>query len=177
MPIRDFHLSKRPSNSLPIRAPIGRNRHFRVIADCVVGGLIMSLTFRVSPMAILLIAFALAACATGVVSQKAPISSINSEKALALKGYDAVAYFTDQRPVSGSADFAYRWHNVDWRFARAEHLDTFTAHPAEYAPQYGGELAPPAFRGVPSPNSILGGGLARAQPSTSKQTRVGRHYD
>ncbi len=107
----------------------------------------MSLTFRVSPMAIILIAFALAACATDVVSQKAPISSINSEKALALKGYDAVAYFTDQRPVSGSADFAYRWHNVDWRFATAEHRDTFTADPAKYVPQYGGYCAFAISRG------------------------------
>lgn len=57
---------------------------------------------------------------------------------LALSGYDAVAYFTDGKPVEGSASFETQWKGVRWRFASAAHRDTFQADPEKYAPQFGG---------------------------------------
>ena len=57
---------------------------------------------------------------------------------LGAKGYDVVAYFTDGRPVPGSAELTAEYGGVTWRFATAEHRDRFAAAPAKYAPQYGG---------------------------------------
>ena len=60
---------------------------------------------------------------------------------LALHGYDAVAYFTDHKPVEGNKDFTTEWQGAKWRFASQEHLDLFKAGPDKYAPQYGGYCA------------------------------------
>jgi len=57
---------------------------------------------------------------------------------VAIEGYDAVAYFTDGRPVQGSAQHASSYQGALYRFASAEHKAVFDAAPAKYAPQYGG---------------------------------------
>ncbi|MEM1261457.1 MAG: YHS domain-containing (seleno)protein [Pseudomonadota bacterium] len=59
----------------------------------------------------------------------------------ALKGYDAVAYFKDDKPVKGSKQFAYSWNGADWHFSSAENRDAFAADPDRFAPQYGGYCA------------------------------------
>ena len=56
-------------------------------------------------------------------------------------GYDVVAYFTDGRPVRGTAQFKTNHQGVEYRFASAEHLAAFRAAPARYLPQYGGYCA------------------------------------
>lgn len=60
---------------------------------------------------------------------------------LAIKGYDTVAYFTEKKPVLGSAEFTATYKNAIYRFSSAEHRDMFKANPAKYAPQYGGYCA------------------------------------
>jgi YHS domain-containing protein len=60
---------------------------------------------------------------------------------LAVGGYDVVAYFTDGRPVKGTAEFETQWKNATWRFASADHLAKFKAQPDAYAPQFGGYCA------------------------------------
>jgi YHS domain-containing protein len=60
---------------------------------------------------------------------------------LGAKGYDVVAYFTDGKPVEGTAEFEAVHGGVTWRFASQEHLDLFKADPVKYAPQYGGFCA------------------------------------
>jgi enamine deaminase RidA (YjgF/YER057c/UK114 family) len=60
---------------------------------------------------------------------------------LAIGGYDPVAYFTDQKPVPGKAEFEYVWHDARWRFASAAHRDLFAKDPEHYAPQYDGYCA------------------------------------
>lgn len=60
---------------------------------------------------------------------------------VAINGYDPVAYFTENRPVEGSAAHTERWNGVIWRFASAENRDLFAADPEKYAPQYGGYCA------------------------------------
>jgi YHS domain-containing protein len=57
---------------------------------------------------------------------------------VAIMGYDAVAYFTEGRPMRGSEEFAYDWLGTPWYFASAKHRELFVADPAKYAPQYGG---------------------------------------
>lgn len=59
----------------------------------------------------------------------------------AVGGYDAVAYFTEGKPVKGSKDFTTEYKDAEWRFASAENLDAFIASPEAYAPQYGGYCA------------------------------------
>ncbi len=60
---------------------------------------------------------------------------------LAVSGYDAVAYFTEGRPVKGSGRHEYDWNGATWRFASAANRDAFAADPESYAPQYGGYCA------------------------------------
>ena len=57
---------------------------------------------------------------------------------VAIKGYDPVAYFTEGRPVKGSAEFAQEWLGATWHFANAKHRDAFAANPEKYMPQFGG---------------------------------------
>lgn len=64
---------------------------------------------------------------------------VNKNKdGLALEGYDAVAYFTDGKPVRGNARYEARYKGAIYRFASAEHRAMFEAEPAKYEPQYGG---------------------------------------
>jgi YHS domain-containing protein len=58
-----------------------------------------------------------------------------------LAGHDAVAYFTENKPVLGSADYTAIYNGAIYRFASAENRDTFKASPAKYAPAYGGYCA------------------------------------
>jgi len=63
------------------------------------------------------------------------------EPRLSISGYDPVAYFTDERPVQGKAEFEYVWHRLRWRFASGEHRDLFVKDPERYSPQYDGYCA------------------------------------
>jgi YHS domain-containing protein len=67
---------------------------------------------------------------------------------IAIKGYDAVAYHTEGRPVEGSDEFEAEWNGATWRFANAEHRDLFVADPERYAPAYGGYCAYGVTQGV-----------------------------
>jgi hypothetical protein len=60
---------------------------------------------------------------------------------IAIKGYDAVAYFTEGRAVKGQPEYTHRWHDAVWQFASAAHRDAFALEPDRYAPQYGGFCA------------------------------------
>jgi YHS domain-containing protein len=67
------------------------------------------------------------------------LSEINvDDDGLAIRGYDAVAYFTRHAAVRGSAEHSLRWKGAEWRFSSAEHLELFRKNPEKYAPQYGG---------------------------------------
>jgi len=68
-----------------------------------------------------------------------PVNTTTDE--VAIKGYDPVAYFTQSKPVQGSAEFEYLWNRAKWRFANVEHRDLFKADPEKYAPRYGGYCA------------------------------------
>ena len=63
------------------------------------------------------------------------------EDGVALRGADVVAYFTEGRPVIGSAEHSFDWGGTTWHFASAANRDAFAADPGAYAPQYGGFCA------------------------------------
>ncbi|MEO6040018.1 MAG: YHS domain-containing (seleno)protein [Saprospiraceae bacterium] len=60
------------------------------------------------------------------------------DQSIILDGYDPVAFFTDNKPVKGSADFTTNYHEATYQFASDEHKKMFVANPEKYAPQYGG---------------------------------------
>lgn len=58
-----------------------------------------------------------------------------------IDGYDAVAFFTDNKPVKGDAKFQYIYDDAIYYFVSEEHLDLFKASPEKYKPQFGGWCA------------------------------------
>ncbi len=86
---------------------------------------------------------ALGACAVtpGQVSRTEPVAPIDAPLAVALDGYDAVAYFAAGAPAEGDPAIVHVWRGVRWQFASRDHRDAFAADPERYAPQYGGYCA------------------------------------
>jgi len=60
---------------------------------------------------------------------------------VAINGYDAVAYFKEQKPVKGSKEFSYTWNNGVWLFSNRANLESFKTSPEKFAPQFGGYCA------------------------------------
>ena len=56
---------------------------------------------------------------------------------LAIDGYDPVAYFVENKPVKGLAEFTAEAGGAKYRFASAANRDAFVKDPRKYAPQYG----------------------------------------
>ena len=56
---------------------------------------------------------------------------------VAIKGYDPVAYFTENQAIEGSETYSYHWLGATWYFASARNRDLFKGDPSRYAPQYG----------------------------------------
>ena len=72
----------------------------------------------------------------------ASTSPVNKDSAgVAVKGYDVVAYFKENKPVKGNKEFQYEWMGAGWQFSSAANRDLFAANPGKYAPQYGGYCA------------------------------------
>ena len=57
---------------------------------------------------------------------------------MAIGGYDRVAFFTDARPLTGSANFELRYGGAIWRFRNVGNRDAFGAQPDIYMPKFGG---------------------------------------
>ena len=69
-----------------------------------------------------------------------PIYSGGRDRA-AIRGYDPVAYFTENKPVKGSSDFSLEYNGAKWLFSSKENLETFKGNYEKYTPQYGGYCA------------------------------------
>jgi YHS domain-containing protein len=63
-------------------------------------------------------------------------------EAVAIQGYDPVAYFTKSDAVRGSSKFIYDWNGMTWFFSSAENREVFVGEPDKYAPQFGGFCTP-----------------------------------
>jgi hypothetical protein len=68
-------------------------------------------------------------------------STAAAEVPLAIQGYDAVAYFTDGKPVRGLPEISYEWDESLYRFSTAGHRELFISDPVHYAPQFGNYCA------------------------------------
>ena len=84
------------------------------------------------------IAIVVVVVAAVFVQERAPTSYVSGPDDLAIQGYDTVAYFVENRAVTGNRAFTHSWHEATWQFASAENRDMFVAEPHRYAPQFGG---------------------------------------
>ena len=67
---------------------------------------------------------------------------VNVDKqGVALKGYDPVAYFTDNAPQKGNAAITSTYKGAQYQFVSDEHKKMFDANPAKFEPQFGGFCA------------------------------------
>jgi hypothetical protein len=105
----------------------------------------------------------LGGCSLSGISGKTAAINKNGD-GLALKGYDAVAYFTDNLPTEGKPDYTVEWNGAKWQFASATNRDAFQKDPAKYAPQYGGYCSWAVSHGYtadtdPQTGKVVGGKL------------------
>jgi YHS domain-containing protein len=55
-----------------------------------------------------------------------------------LQGYDAVAYFTDNKAIMGNEKYTARYNGATYWFSSEKNASMFKDHPEMFAPQYGG---------------------------------------
>lgn len=60
---------------------------------------------------------------------------------IAMQGYDPVGFFTDGKPVKGSAQFVSEEGGATYWFASKNHKELFDKNPAKYEPAFGGYCA------------------------------------
>lgn len=65
----------------------------------------------------------------------------NTEKSIAIQGYDPVSYFSESKAKKGTKEFAYNYGNAIYYFSSKANLDIFKANPNKYEPQFGGWCA------------------------------------
>ena len=63
------------------------------------------------------------------------------ENSIILAGHDAVAYFTEGKPVLGKMNITAVYNGAIYRFSSTGNRDMFVNNPSKYAPAYGGFCA------------------------------------
>ncbi|KQC00722.1 YHS domain-containing (seleno)protein [Pedobacter sp. Hv1] len=61
--------------------------------------------------------------------------------ALAIEGYDPVAYFVNSKAIEGKKDINITIEGVKYHFSSVKNRELFKADPSKYEPQYGGWCA------------------------------------
>jgi YHS domain-containing protein len=69
-------------------------------------------------------------------------------KGVILKGYDAVGYFKQGKPLKGNPEIASTYQGVTYLFTSEANKADFEKDPRKYAPQYGGFCAYGVANGV-----------------------------
>lgn len=93
-------------------------------------------TITIVLKAVFLLIIGLTAILNLATAQSKPFNNVDANGVI-LDGYDAVAFFTDNKPVKGDAQFQYKYEDAIYYFASQEHLDLFKANPDKYKPQFG----------------------------------------
>ena len=65
----------------------------------------------------------------------------NLENGLAIKGYDPVAYFVQNKGVKGKKELAVSYLGILYYFSSEANKEAFKAAPFKYEPEYGGWCA------------------------------------
>lgn len=63
------------------------------------------------------------------------------EHNVAISGYDAVSYFTQNKAVKGKEEYKVTFDNASFLFASKENKILFEKDPMKFMPQYGGYCA------------------------------------
>ena len=86
-----------------------------------------------------LVGIGIAAAAWFGINRTEGVNKINATaENLAVRGFDTVAYFTEQTAVQGNPQYSFLWNGAKWYFSSAENMEKFKAAPDAYAPQFGG---------------------------------------
>src|SRR6478609_8767315 len=73
------------------------------------------------------------------VAKNSPATKVNVDsQGIILKGYDAVAYFKQGKPVQGNPAFESIHQGARYLFASSADKAEFDQDPAKYVPRYGG---------------------------------------
>ena len=64
--------------------------------------------------------------------------AVNATTALAISGFDPVAYFTEGKALFGRPEFELNQEGSVWRFNNEGNRGAFEKNPEVYAPQFGG---------------------------------------
>jgi YHS domain-containing protein len=87
--------------------------------------------------------------------KEAKSSNVNVDgKGVILKGYDAVAYFKQGKPLKGNPAIESTYQGVTYLFASAADKADFDKDPAKYVPQYGGFCANGVLANTERPNAF-----------------------
>jgi len=105
-----------------------------------------------------------AGIALSLLSLTAHAGEFNEHDGIAIKGYDPVAFFKDNKPVRGNDDLRFDYKGSTFVFASQENRAAFASDPERYAPQYGGYCAFGTARGYkadidPSTFTVVDGRL------------------
>ncbi len=71
----------------------------------------------------------------------AGVDTETDDNGVILAGHDAVAYFTEGKPVEGNASITAVYNDAIYRFSSEENRNAFLKNPTKYAPAYGGFCA------------------------------------
>ena len=107
---------------------------------------ISSSGFRASVLVIMVVGL-LASC-----GQKEAVMVFQTKYG-AIDGYDPVAYFTDEMPLKGKAEYVHEWNGANWYFSSPENLESFKEYPEKFVPQFGGYCAYGTAEGHKAPTS------------------------
>lgn len=66
------------------------------------------------------------------------IGIVSTGKPLAMRGFDAVSYFSDSLPRRGNAEHVIDYGGAAYYFTTAANAQIFCENPARYIPAYGG---------------------------------------
>lgn len=69
------------------------------------------------------------------------VKEFNLDNKIAIKGYDPVAYFKQNKAVKGKEMHAASYDGVTYYFSSNENKEAFEANPKAFEPQYGGWCA------------------------------------
>lgn len=79
---------------------------------------------------------------SGVYSQKKnPVTYFNTEKGLAINGYDPVSYFINVKPEKGNKNISLLNNGIQYNFISQANKELFSKNPKVFEPQYGGWCA------------------------------------
>ncbi len=81
--------------------------------------------------------------ATAISKAQSPLRKkhFNQEKSVAIQGYDAVAYFTQNKAVKGNKQFSANADGILYYFSSAANKELFVKDYSKYEPQFGGWCA------------------------------------